>query len=147
MKMIGPSLGMGFLQGAQGEKAGEKLVEDVEKGVKDKAEIKSPSKLFARLGGEVSKGFALGISEQSAAVEAASKKLVETVDVEASKLSLKIPAHKIEAQLRATSQTAVLQNIQQKSYNNNPTINFNQTVRSPYEIARQLRRELGAMML
>ena len=144
---IGPQLGIGFLKGVSGGKAGEKLVDDIAKGVKDAAEIKSPSKLFMRLGAEVSKGFALGISQQIAEVEAASRKLVEAVDIETSKLAVRIPASKINAQLRATSQTSIMQTIQQKSYNNNPVVNFNQPMRSPYEIARQLRRELGALML
>lgn len=50
---------------AEAEAAGAKLSSAAEKGTRTKAEIHSPSKLFSRLGGHVSEGFAAGITAEA----------------------------------------------------------------------------------
>lgn len=77
----GSSFADGLVTGILGklglmEAAGGKAAAAVDKGVKDKAEIKSPSRLMRRRGGEMGEGAALGLEDKEARVQAAGAGLV-----------------------------------------------------------------------
>lgn len=139
-----------YINGEKLNKAGEDAVEDIEEGIRVKADIHSPSRLFMSLGEQMSIGLAEGLRAKADEVEAAVTSIMSAASnldgrSIADKMSKVIPPN-IEARLGAVSINAIVKGLQMKSYNNQPNINFNQPIQSPYEVARAVKQTMQDML-
>ena len=78
---------MEYLRNTAGE-----VIGVIDKGTRKKYEIRSPSRLMRRLGGQITEGFALGLKDNGDMVENASKFVMRIPDEEMQKLSLRAQA-------------------------------------------------------
>ena len=125
------------------KEAGEKLVDAVEEGVRDKGEIKSPSRLFARLGRFVAEGFRQGISEISEAGDELEQRGRDAVSGAAEGIAEESERIEVDAVSEVSLDTRVVRNVGENASGGIPQ--FFSNILEQYPLLNKFKGVIGAI--